>query len=246
MEDDTHQEDVSTDVGLSDGQEAYLLDAFFWRNQHLWPTTQGSKIFLAGALHEVGRSLFKEDWTGSEPLVRKMASREPGTPYDRLRRVARWIVRHSDRIATYHGRENGGRLAQAPDSIWNLGLKDPLTTRFFNCRLLDETLIYLDRTGLERALTEVPEPSVSVAAAAGAKNKGGGKPSPHWPAFTAELVQYLLNDHKGGFETGTKGSDTIFNLIADRLAADPGIEIKRETFRPAIVAALKKLADADK
>jgi hypothetical protein len=40
----------------------------YWFKQHLWPVDTHEHLFLARAVNEVGKALFGDDWTGTEPL----------------------------------------------------------------------------------------------------------------------------------------------------------------------------------
>jgi hypothetical protein len=48
------------------------MDTFFWMNKEDWPADFADNLFLARALHLVGRSIFGDQWTGSEPLVQQI------------------------------------------------------------------------------------------------------------------------------------------------------------------------------
>jgi hypothetical protein len=46
----------------------------FWRDPSRWPRDTASHVFLARAAHEMGKALFRADWTGGEPCVELMQS----------------------------------------------------------------------------------------------------------------------------------------------------------------------------
>jgi hypothetical protein len=43
----------------------------FWGMQQGWPNDTASHVFLARAVHAVGKSLFPQEWSGREPVVEK-------------------------------------------------------------------------------------------------------------------------------------------------------------------------------
>lgn len=46
----------------------------FWRDPSRWPRDTASHVFLARAVHEMGKALFSAEWTGGEPCVELMQS----------------------------------------------------------------------------------------------------------------------------------------------------------------------------
>lgn len=143
----------------------FVLNVQFWMNRQDWPKPPSKKIFLGDALHVVGRHIFGDGWTGAEPWVRKLAPRGAGTQFDRLRGATEAIVSISDRVQTYGCSSIGSKWKDLPDHVWNMGLRDPLQRRFFDCRMhweepnqLDvlvpkSLLLFFDRDEFESALS---------------------------------------------------------------------------------------------
>jgi hypothetical protein len=50
----------------------------FWRDPSRWPRDTASHVFLARAVHEMGKSLFSAEWTGGEPCVHVALSEPRG------------------------------------------------------------------------------------------------------------------------------------------------------------------------
>ena len=46
----------------------------FWKNSIGWPKDNASYVFLARAVHAIGKSTFGAEWTGEEPCLDLMQS----------------------------------------------------------------------------------------------------------------------------------------------------------------------------
>jgi len=62
------------------------LNFAFWANRDQWPTAE-DHVFLAEAVHRIGKALFPDTWTGFEPLVDDAPPRPPRPPPQPLQMV---------------------------------------------------------------------------------------------------------------------------------------------------------------
>lgn len=73
------------------------------------------------------------------------------------------------------------------------------------------------------------------------KVKGGRKPSPGWPTFTAALAEWIIYRNDEPEEIVELGPEGIMNEVQDILATHTDDDFPRATYQPAIQELIEKL-----
>jgi hypothetical protein len=134
----------------------------FWRDPSRWPRDTASHVFLARAVHEMGKALFRAEWTGGESCVELMQSipvegsgrrqhsvkklwaeihstitqdcKDKGPALERFSKVQEQIIQlaESEELITALRATAGGDPIAIPRSWWN---SERLSVRFDYCQM---------------------------------------------------------------------------------------------------------------
>jgi hypothetical protein len=85
-----------------------LVSQFSWSDDQTWPNDSPSRIFLARAVHAIGRHLFCGEWSGDEPLKADLPQALPREPARHWYDEAQSILLASGQLASAEPIPRGG------------------------------------------------------------------------------------------------------------------------------------------
>jgi hypothetical protein len=126
----------------------------FWFNRGRWPRNTASHVFLANAVHEIGKALFRSEWNGAEPCTESLFSQPEGKlkrfgitkeqvasdhaakrpALERFSRVQDQIIQQAEaeKLITALRPVAGGDPVAVHRSFWN---SERLSVRFHFCQM---------------------------------------------------------------------------------------------------------------
>jgi hypothetical protein len=126
----------------------------FWFNRGRCPRDTTSHVFLANAVHEIGKALFRSEWNGAEPCVESLFSQPEGKlkrfgitneqvasdhaakrpALERFSRVQDQIIQlaETEKLITALRPVAGGDPVAIHRSLWN---SERLSVRFYCCQM---------------------------------------------------------------------------------------------------------------
>lgn len=146
----------------------------FWCREQLWPRDTEDHIFLARAVHTIGRAMFNDAWTGSEPAdheqlqgkTRNADLLKQATPqFTKVKNEIRDRVASGTLIWVWRPVDGGKMSPPLAADLWNT---EKIEARFMMCQMNpDEPFssgfagdgfgwIYLTRESLEAFLLSQP------------------------------------------------------------------------------------------
>jgi hypothetical protein len=134
----------------------------FWKNSTGWPRDNSSYVFLARAVHAIGKSMFRSEWTGDEPYLDLMQSLPalPLTSGSRAYFAHNLLLKHHPEFGRQPLKWSRGPFSSMPTSVkfsrleWEAARaivtkhnerKMPGVRRFFEAR---DRIIQLAEAGL--------------------------------------------------------------------------------------------------
>jgi hypothetical protein len=190
------------------------VDKNFWRNPDKWPRDDPGHVFLARAVHEIGKHLFDGKWTGQEPTIQRpdMAHFKEWQ-YARARfekvieQIALWI--RTDKLILGLRRVRGGEiLSPYPAKLWE---NKQWKFRFYRCMVNPNSHDDNSVGGPHHQYIYVTRESLNKCLKIGSKIKPGRKPGgysyPQDGTIVSQLADLLRNPSRSEGLTG--------NMICD-------------------------------